>query len=209
MNVCDDINKNSKINLGNDNVLSIPETLHFVATINNDDTTTTLSPRLVDRAWVITLPKMENPIIGDELSEDDIRFVTWDKLKSAFVQISDNELSYDEKIQKIYDSLKAIIKKGGMAVSPRVEIAMRKYWNVASRLMEYDEYNQIQKETVAFDYSVAQKILPKISGTGDEYSDWLQSFKSFCRLNDLKQCEDILAGIIEKGDRNFKYYQFF
>lgn len=36
MNVCDDLSSQSKVNLGEDYIFGIPETLHFVATINND-----------------------------------------------------------------------------------------------------------------------------------------------------------------------------
>ena len=58
MNICDDLGPHSKVNLGEDYVFGVPETLHFVATINNDHTTETLSPRLIDRAWIITLPQL-------------------------------------------------------------------------------------------------------------------------------------------------------
>ena len=58
MNICDDLGSHSKVNLGEDYVFGIPETLHFVATINNDHTTETLSPRLIDRAWIIILPQL-------------------------------------------------------------------------------------------------------------------------------------------------------
>ena len=50
MNICDDLGPQSTVNLGENYVFGIPETLHFVATINNDHTTETLSPRLIDRA---------------------------------------------------------------------------------------------------------------------------------------------------------------
>ena len=39
MNICDDLGSHSKVNLGEDYVFGIPETLHFVATINNDHIT--------------------------------------------------------------------------------------------------------------------------------------------------------------------------
>lgn len=46
MYICDDTGKKHQINLGDNNILAIPDTLHFVATINNDHTTETLSPPL-------------------------------------------------------------------------------------------------------------------------------------------------------------------
>ena len=47
------------INIGLEEDVYIPKTLHFLATINNDQTTEQLSPRLIDRAWIIKLPKTE------------------------------------------------------------------------------------------------------------------------------------------------------
>ena len=209
MNVCDDVKKNNKINLGSDNILSIPDTLHFVATINNDDTTTTLSPRLVDRAWVVTLPKLGNAAMGKEISDQVVKIIPWESLKKCFIPDSDVNLVYDDKTQKIYGALRSLLNNGGMTISPRVEIAMRKYWKAASVLMEDDEDTQVQKEIVAFDYSVAQKILPKINGSGDDYLKWLTDLKGFCHSNNLNRSEGIISGIIERGNINFKYYQFF
>lgn len=56
MNACDLDSVTKYLELGKDFELKIPQTLRFVATINNDHTTELLSPRLLDRAFIITLP---------------------------------------------------------------------------------------------------------------------------------------------------------
>lgn len=51
----DDARKNTPLVLNGTDKYRIPDWFKFLATINNDQTTESLSPRLLDRAWVITL----------------------------------------------------------------------------------------------------------------------------------------------------------
>lgn len=85
MNICDDIDNNSIINLGENYIFNVSKNLRFLATINNDHTTEALSPRLIDRAWIIRLPKVKFSISkqpNDLLSEFEI--VPWDSLVKIF-----------------------------------------------------------------------------------------------------------------------------
>lgn len=86
MNICDDLGPHSKVNLGEDYVFGVPETLHFVATINNDHTTETLSPRLIDRAWIITLPQLnlrDYSSLGNEsnIPAEEVEVISWKSLR--------------------------------------------------------------------------------------------------------------------------------
>lgn len=111
MNICDDLKDNHTINLGNDYVFKIPETLHFLATINNDHTTETLSPRLVDRAWIINLPKVGYSYSDKEIDNDSIKQISWDSLKSLFLCYDVEHVIFSNEIQKIYDGVKDILAK--------------------------------------------------------------------------------------------------
>lgn len=208
MNVCDDLGDNSSINLGNSNVFHIPETLHFLATINNDHTTETLSPRLVDRAWIITLPRSASVQYGQEISEELVRNVTWNEVKKVFTVVGYEGRSFDRETQIIYDGLKDKLLRQGLYISPRVDLTIQKYWIVASSLMEEDEYGNTPN-LVALDFAVAQKILPKIIGSGDEYESWLEELKTYCDNKGLAYSAELLASIVNRGNRQMKYYQFF
>lgn len=82
MNICDDLGHESKVNLGGDYVFGIPETLHFLATINNDHTTETLSPRLIDRAWIVSLPQQyKTDFIEEKIPSEQIEIITWASMK--------------------------------------------------------------------------------------------------------------------------------
>lgn len=208
MNICDDLTDNSLINLGNNNVFHIPETLHFLATINNDHTTETLSPRLIDRAWVITLPKNTSVQYNSEIPKESIRNVTWNEIRKVFTIAGYERKYFDRETQILYEGLKDKLLRQGMYISPRVDLAIQKYWIVASKLMEEDEYGNTPG-LVALDYAIAQKILPKIIGSGDEYEAWLEDIKTYCDNKGLIYSAELLTSIINRGNRQMKYYQFF
>lgn len=208
MNICDDLDNNSSINLGNNNVFHIPETLHFFATINNDHTTETLSPRLIDRAWVITLPKNTSIQYNQEIPRELIRNVTWEEIKKVFTIAGYEKKGFDREIQPLYETLKDKLLRQGLYISPRVELAIQNYWTVASKLMEEDEYGNTPG-LVALDYAIAQKILPKIIGSGDEYEVWLEDLRSYCDNKGFTYSAELLTSIINRGNRQMKYYQFF
>ena len=209
MNVCDELDNNSQINLGEDNVFSIPETLHFVATINNDHTTETLSPRLIDRAWVITLPHYATLSVGTKIATEIIEPVTWTAIKRAFLPESDAVPVMSSETQKIYDmNLLPHLRKARILVSPRTEIAIKRYWGIASKRLEKDEYGN-DASIVALDYAIAQKILPKIIGNGDDFSKWLEELRNICSSYNLIISAKIIKEIIERGNEQMKYYQFF
>lgn len=208
MNICDDLGPQSKVNLGEDHVFGIPETLHFVATINNDHTIETLSPRLIDRAWIVSLPHQHNMILGeDEIPASDVEIVTWKSLCDAFIPQKE-ECVLSEEIKKTYDLLLTKLREQLFFVSPRVDKAIKRYWAVASKHFEEDE-TKTKAEIVALDYAVAQRILPKIVGNGVDFRNWLEKFRELCSNNELNMSAKILKDIIDRGDQNMNYYQFF
>ena len=212
MNICDDLGSHSKVNLGEDYVFGIPETLHFVATINNDHTTETLSPRLIDRAWIIILPQLnlrDYSSSGNEASipAEEIEVISWNSLRDAFTPAKD-ECFFTPEIQKCYDSVIAKLREKKFTVSPRIDIAIKRYWAIASKYFEMDD-TKTAATTIALDYAIAQRILPKIVGNGEEFEKWLKEFSSLCSSNGLNTSAAILKDIIERGNQQMKYYQFF
>ncbi len=209
MNVCDDLESNHSINLGNNNIFEIPETLHFLATINNDHTTETLSPRLIDRAWVVTLPQEKSYIPGKEIPEDRIETIAWENLKNLFAEYEEEELEFSSDIQIVYDEIKKKLSDIGPALSIRTDKLIRRYCAVASRLMEDNTEVAYSSEIIALDYAISQKVLPKISGNGDDFEIWLTEFRDYAKKNYLNNSAAILNRILENGKRQMKFFQFF
>ena len=216
MNICDDLSASNEINIGEDTILNIPETLHFVATINNDHTTETLSPRLIDRAAVITLPKvtLRDAVSSSNtgsINKEKVEIVSWESIKNTYIQANDDGYRFPAASRKIYEEiLKPQLRKQKLYVSPRTELSLIKYCNVAA--LRFDRTADSAKRDpsiIALDYAVSQKLLPKISGYGDDYCEWLKELMKRCEDNYLVRSKEILSDIIEKGDANMSYYQFF
>ncbi len=211
MNICDDLGPGSTVNLGENYIFGIPETLHFVATINNDHTTETLSPRLIDRAWIITLPQLsrrEYSALSAEVPfpSEDVETLSWKTLKTAFIP-SSGEISFSPEIQKCYDLIIDKLREKKISVSPRIDRAIKRYWTIASRLFE--EETQTSPSIIALDYAVQQRILPKINGSGEDFEAWLSSLASICSNNGLSYSSQMINDMIAKGRDNMKYYHFF
>ncbi len=132
MNICDSDSRFSKITLGNNIQLKIPPTLRFMATINNDDTTERLSPRLIDRAAMIRLPDVPYIRVEDEDLADTsfVNVVEWAALQAVFAP--DTSLELDAMPNEIYKSICKLFRENmKLSVSPRVDCTIRRYWAAA------------------------------------------------------------------------------
>jgi len=211
MNICDSDSRFSKITLGNDIQLRMPPTLRFIATINSDDTTERLSPRLIDRAALIRLPNVPYTKVEDEDLKDTsfVNVVEWSALQAVFAPFSpDASLELDAMPNKIYKDICNLFRENmKLSVSPRVDRAIRRYWTSAQNLFESEAGNDTT--IIALDYAVAQKLLPKISGSGKAYRDFLDKFQELCAKNNLENSRAMLANIIKRGDASMNYYQYF
>ena len=198
MNLCDGLDQNSTVNLGEDFIYKIPATLRFAATINHDHTTEVLSPRLVDRAWIITLPEIKNvPVNEDKIDASAIEIISWQSLKTAFDPPNPSAKNFpDEDYRKIIDTL----RKANITLSPRTSKAIWKYCTAAASFFD---------KNTALDFAVAQKILPKIHGSDDDFKSWLVSFQKICADAKLYKSAQIVQKIIDHGDKNLGYFKFF
>lgn len=209
MNVCDDLKKNDRINFGENYIFSIPETLHFIATINNDHTTETLSPRLIDRAFIVTLPQFSFTSHGKEITDEEIEIISWKSISEAF--IPDMEPGYDlpSDIKQIYDAkIKIQLQKMRKPVSTRTDLAVKKYFKTASKLFEKESELE-DVNLIALDYAISQKILPKINGSGNEFKSQLEGLRDICRDNGLYESQARVQEIITNGQSQMGYYNFF
>lgn len=211
MNICDSDSRFSKITLGNEIQLKIPPTLRFLATINNDDTTERLSPRLIDRAALIRLPNVPYTKVEDEDLKDTsfVHVVEWSALQAVFAPFTpDSLLDLDAMPNKIYEDICKLFRENQrLSVSPRVDRAVRRYWTTAKNLFESESGNDTT--IIALDYAVAQKLLPKINGNGKTYLDFLAKFQELCEKNNLEKSRAMLTNIIKRGEASMNYFQYF
>jgi hypothetical protein len=178
--------------------------LKFLATINYDQTTTDLSPRFLDRAWVIFMNPVSVEAIISGLADDSIvdnneEIISLEALNRAFDwhNIKDKKMNQITKnrLDRIVDKM----KEGNHTISARSLHAIRHYYLVAEEYMSSKE--------VALDYAISQKILPCISGNGKKYGEFLNGLMSLCKENQLNKSASIISKIIEKSEHQF--YGFF
>jgi len=208
-------NKPVWIDIGTEEQIYIPETLKFIATINNDETTENLSPRLIDRAWVIKLPvtkKYENkalPAGGDIAAADTI---LWRDLKATFSSgnkqnESDGAKQQKETLTEIYEKFDA----HRMEISPRIINVIDNYISAANGLMEKDRKNDPlnqEPEQAALDFVIVQKLLPKINDRYDVYEKLFNELLEICDDNNLVRTKKSINEMIDNKDRNMGYCQF-
>jgi len=208
MNVCDLDKENRKINLGEDYIYYIPKTLRFLATINYDHTTETLSPRLIDRAWIVLLEENNYESVltdyNEQITNDEI--IKFKDLEKCFFDY-ELEKELPNQMFKELDEIYIMFKENSISVSPRIDNMIKRYLKVACKLLEKTE--NTAREFVALDYAIAQKLLPKVSGYGDEYRKFLKDIEEKFDKNNMMRCKSIINKIIKKGDANMQYYQFF
>lgn len=193
MSLCDGDSRLARtVQLGDDRLCRIPSHLRFLATVNNDDTTETLSPRLLDRAWIIRLPVPQFAAPKKEGSVDTP--VTWGEFLAAFgAGTAEKDVP---EMQPFYEHFRKI----GINVSMRSRRAVAKFIAVSSPLLDGGRKK-------AVDYAVAQKLLPLIRSSGEEFEQWLEELKRLCEPYPVSQ--STVDDILICGNHNLGFYQFF
>ena len=202
MNVCDiDIEQEHEINLGEENIYKVSNCLRFLATINYDHTTEVLSPRLIDRAWIILLDYKDlniNNLINKKVINNE-KIIKFEALEQ-FININNKEMPklLETRLKNIIDELNS----KAINISPRVCKMIKNYCAIGDGLFQTDN------DLLALDFAVAQKILPVIDGYGNDFRNFLIDFKDN-QLGGMKKCQIIIENIVNMGDKNMKHYHFF
>lgn len=177
--------------------------LKFLATINYDQTTSDLSPRFLDRAWVIPMNtvNLENVVSGmtddDSITDSNIT-ISLETLNSLFSWKNYEDKKMNTVTQTRIDKIITKFKEAGHIVSARSIKAIWRYYLVAEEYMSSKE--------VALDYAIAQKLLPQLSGNGKKYLEFLNSLMSICKENQLTKSASIIERIIRKSEHDFYAY---
>ncbi|MDE6034669.1 MAG: hypothetical protein K2G36_01995 [Ruminococcus sp.] len=186
------------INIGLENDIYIPDTLRFVATINNDQTTEALSPRLLDRAWIIKLPDSD---INAKIPAPD-KIILWEDLKKAFTYHTDEALY----TIPVLDSIIKLFNSYGMTVSPRIKLSMNNYIASAREVMH--GIGSVTSEHIATDYAVMQKLLPKINCRLKLYEKFFNEFIRICNNHHLDRTRNAIEEMMKNAERNMGYCQY-
>lgn len=194
------------ISLGGNQKFHLSNNLRFLATVNFDHTTEELSPRFLDRSWIITLEP--NSIDDDSfIVEPSINMknvVSYDDFINAFGHNVENVI--DDNILTKWKNIRNIFRENNLMIMPRNTKMIMEYCNTACRYMIRDTP---ETRFAPLDYSVAQKILPIISGPSEKYNVLVKQLQDECGSSSMPICANILDRMQKVAEDNMGYYQFF
>jgi MoxR-like ATPase len=176
--------------LGGDEIFYLPSQLRFVSTVNFDHTTEMLSPRFLDRSWVITL---ESNLIDSEYDVSPLEIeenakaepvISYGTLMRVFGP-SDN-VTVDDDLKRRFDDLLAVCKDNGVNVSHRAQQMMWNYVCTAAVLMDTDARDLAY---APLDYAFSQKVLPQFNGPVEYYEELLDILTEKCSLMPLSNAK--------------------
>ena len=192
------------LSLGGGHAFTTPSWLRFIATVNFDHTTEELSPRFLDRSWVIMLDAQDTPLDIDDIQSEEHDFsdepaVPLSTIESAFgVRDTQMPAGLAAKFQEVL----ACCAASNHPVSPRSQLMMRNYIVTANDLMDTSSASTTYDPV---DFAVAQKVLPQICGTEDRVKNLLDGLGAITGLPKTKQRIEHILEV--GGDSGF--YQFF
>lgn len=194
-----------EVKLGHQETVKFPNNLRFIGTINYDHTTEELSPRVLDRINIIQLDNRTEDININSFSNLEIKNIQLSFQKCIeFFELSESNFSeYDkqDKIVKGFKEIKNEFKNLKLFISPRVEIAIKRYINLACKYM-----SDVNKP---LDYCVAQRLLPLINLQGSENKQKLELLKEKLKDNKCEVSIRILDNIISIGTEKGIYEDTF
>ena len=183
--------------------------LRFIATINNDSTTEPLSPRLLDRAPVISMDiPDDNGMNSGVILEEMTGALPLSFLEKNLGTISKAAESVNEDEDGLYTILEEMIKIAKapdpdfgeqIEISPRRYSAVNRYVATAAIYME---------DHVATDFAIAQFLLPLIAGDQSGFILRLQEMQKYASSNRLSRSEAIITRIISRGNSYLNSYSF-
>jgi hypothetical protein len=211
LRLCDfDSFSSRSLDLGGTESWIVPPQLRFLATVNFDHTTEELSPRFLDRSWIITLKSRD---IADTLRSenhelapgepDSKPLVSYATLRQAFGAVHDGETP-PRDISDKWNVIQHIFRYYRLPIAMRNQKMVYDYCKTAS---QYMDTKKPETRLAPLDYAVSQKILPIINGRGEQYRRLLLSLQKECEP--LPLCHEHIERMISAAKENMEYYQFF
>ncbi len=194
-----DSNYSRKIKISDNEEIQFGNGFRFIATINHDHTTESLSNRLIDRAAIIQLDKLNT--IGDDSTISIESIFDFTEIQELFKEPTRKWQTEEDLIRDTFNKIKEKLESNHtIIISPRKEIAIYKYCKIATGLLDGNSY-------VALDYAISQHILPLISGRGESFEKLLLSLKGDLNDKGMTKSEKLLSKIIERG-RELKHFKY-
>ncbi len=193
MNVSDERGNLAFLSLGGDTRCRIPDHLRFLATINNDFTTEALSPRLLDRAAIVTLPETE---IVSPTDLADAPLIPWRAMTTTF-----GAKPADERVKTLVAELEAAF--AGLGIAPSIRTRKDLLGYVAAGIPLFGN------TATPLDYAAMQRLIPKVNAAGDDAGDALKRLRDFTQARGMVRTEAAVLDILRRGEEAMGCYRWF
>lgn len=162
-----------------DFTLHLPGNLYIIGTVNMDETTHPFSKKVLDRANTIEFNEINLLNLPLALTEKiEPICITNEMLQSKYIHLIDL-LNIDDVSAKNYELLVIELSEKLVSINTQLEkIHAQVGYRVRDEICFYMAYNdefQILSKNEAFDFCIMQKILPRISGSGDRIENVLKA----------------------------------
>lgn len=169
--------------------IEIPDNVRFIGTINKDETTKNLSPKVIDRSYIMEIDNYTKEL--EEKIENEIKKARTKYNENLYLnskKFDINVKSIDELQNKI-DLIANILKKVDITLSNRL-------------YRQFAELNgsEIFNECDIFDAIVATKILPKINFEIDNKDDIREELKQI--LSNTSISKEIFGKMNKNSDES-------
>ncbi len=166
--------------------LKLRNNLLFVGTINEDETTNTLSDKVIDRSNVIYFPRPKSLATRDDDSlasseKNRLSFSTWRNWRRSVTDISPTIRS---EIKSAFEEINTGLALVNRAVAHRVLQITEQYIANHPDFPSQQE-NQANEWQTPFEDQVAQKLMPKLRGIS-------------AKSTNGRECIRIIEGVIEQ-----------
>lgn len=201
--------KSKSINLGSE-LLLVPNNVRFIGTINYDETTEKLSPRILNRATIISV---------DTIKYDETNHIVEDLENLYPISCSDSEKLFgrvlsptlkpleEEALKNVISCLE--IKNSDLGkpitISHRKKEAISQFCHKSRNLLEMYTDNPL----TSLDFAIKQNILPLISGYGYGLQKRLNNLFEILDQFNLEDSKAHLKDMIEYGNLEMNSYDFF
>lgn len=185
--------------------LKVPEYLHFIGTVNSDDTVNILSPRMLDRSAVILFD--EKPSQAEDLKS---RKIVQEPMATYsakdWLGLFNTDVAPDNSAYGVLTEIEELLYNDNHDLGQRIVISYRKHQQIINFLSV--AIPMLQSTEMALDFAAKQFILPMINGIGESFGNRLEKLEEILANAKLEDSAKMLQHIIAEGSDRMNSYQF-
>jgi hypothetical protein len=188
-----DITFEVDLGAGNDKYkVILNDNVKWVGTMNEDETTKSLSDKVVDRGNIISFPRPEGFVRYNNTSlkpeYNKIKRSVWENWVNDKYSLDDKEAKY---YMEIVVSINNALKEVNRALGHRVWQSIENYMISHPLVKEYKDDDNRRKKALnyAFEEALVHKVMPKLRGIdtdGTQRENCLDNIESILSSNELK-----------------------